>query len=119
MQNVAMSYRPPLTEKAARKGCRWRCGNEDGGTSEWHSVMECIRVQDLPDTKVGRRPILVLRCKRICTNWFNKGKQMTVNTTGAPLKGAENCQTVIMHCLSNTDAYCKIYSKAARCNQNG
>jgi hypothetical protein len=68
MQNVAISYSPPLTEKAARKGCRWLCGNEDGGTSEWHSVMGCIRVQDLPGTKVSRRPILVLRCKKVCNN---------------------------------------------------
>ncbi len=39
MQNVSMSYSPPVMEKAARKGCRWLCGNEDGGTSEWHPVV--------------------------------------------------------------------------------
>ena len=28
MWNVAMSYRPPAMEKAACKGCRWRCVDE-------------------------------------------------------------------------------------------
>jgi len=72
MWNVAMSYSPTFVEKAARKGCRWLCENEDGGTSKWHSVMECIRVQTLPGTKVSRRPILVLCCVKVCIIGFKK-----------------------------------------------
>jgi len=66
-------------EKAARKGCRWLCGNEDGGKSEWHSVMECIRVQNLPGTKVKSEqtsyPGASLR--ENLYNRFQEGMQMT------------------------------------------
>lgn len=43
---------------------------------------------------------------------------MTVDTTGAPLMDARNCKAVNKHSLSNTDEYCKIHLKTARCQQN-
>ncbi len=43
---------------------------------------------------------------------------MMVNTTGAPLMDARNCKAVNKHSLSNTDEYCKIHLKTARCQQN-
>jgi hypothetical protein len=43
---------------------------------------------------------------------------MTVDTTGAPLMDARNCNAVNKHSLSNTDEYCKIHLKTARCQQN-
>ncbi len=43
---------------------------------------------------------------------------MTVDTTGAPLMDAINCNAVNKHSLSNTDVYCKIHLKTTRCLQN-
>ena len=43
---------------------------------------------------------------------------MTVETTGAPLMSARNCKAVNKHSLSNTDEYCKIHLKTARCQHN-
>jgi hypothetical protein len=53
MRNVAMSYSPPGTEEASCKGCRWLCGKEDDGKSEWLPVTGSIRVQYLLGTKVS------------------------------------------------------------------
>jgi RNA-directed DNA polymerase len=56
--------------------------------------MVIIRIQTLSGTKVSRRPILVLRCKRVSRNRFYEGKQMTAIQAGAPSTYAKNWNLV-------------------------